>query len=72
MCIRDRFKLVVVSYHLRDKVTVIVDDRHFSRMLVIQLLRSFCLQQEVDVYKRQNRNNVESKEYEFVYKLVSN
>ena len=45
------FKLVVVSYHLRNEMTVIVDDRHFSRMLVIQLLRSFCLQQEVFVHE---------------------
>ena len=44
-----RTELIVVSHHLWNEVTMIVDDRHFSRMLVVKALRRFGLEQEVIV-----------------------
>ena len=37
--------------HLGNQVAVVIDNRHFSRMFMIQLLRSFCLKQEVFIHK---------------------
>ncbi len=47
----DRLETLVFGYHLGNEVTVIIDDRHFSRMLVVKLLCSFGLQQEVLIQK---------------------
>ena len=46
-----RLKLVIFCHHLGNQVTVIVDNRHLRRMLVVQPLCCFCLQQEVPVHK---------------------
>ena len=45
---------VLIAPNFQDdtlKLTVIVNNRHFSRMFVVQLLRGFSLQQEVLVHK---------------------
>ena len=47
----DALELMIIGNHLRDEVTVIVDDRHFRRMIVIQILRSFGVEQEVFIHK---------------------
>ena len=46
-----RAELVVVGHHLGDEVAVVVDNRHLGRMFVVELLRSFGLQQEVFIHK---------------------
>ena len=43
----DTLETMVVGYHLRDQVTVIVDNRHLSRMVVIQILSHLGLQDEI-------------------------
>ena len=48
----DGFETFVLGNHLRNKVAVIIDNRHFSRMIVIQLLCGLCLQQEIFVHER--------------------
>ena len=44
-------ELMVVGNHFWNKMTVIVDDWHFSRMIVEKILRSSCIKQEVFVHK---------------------
>ena len=43
----DALKLMIVGHHLWNQVTVIVDNRHLSRMVVIQVLGYLSLQNEV-------------------------
>ena len=43
----DRLKAVVVGHHLRDKVTMIVDNGHLGRMIVIEVLSQRGLENEV-------------------------
>ena len=50
----DALKLMVVSNHLRNQVTVIVNDRHLSRMVVIQVLCYLIVEHEVFVVKLLN------------------
>lgn len=38
---------MVVGYHLGDKMTVIVDNGHLSRMIVEQILRHLGVEQEI-------------------------
>ena len=47
----DGFETFVLGNHLRNKVAVIIDNRHFSRMIVIQFLCGLCLQQEIFVHE---------------------
>ena len=47
----DRLETVVVGHHLGDEVTVIVDDGHLCRMIVIQVLCRLGLQNKVIVIK---------------------
>ena len=42
---------MVGSHHLGNQMTVIVDDGHLSRMIVIQVLSHLGLQNEVIVIK---------------------
>jgi hypothetical protein len=45
----DALETMVVGHHLGDKMTVIVDDGHLSRMIVIQVLSYLSLKNEVIV-----------------------
>ena len=47
----DGFKTLVLGNHLRNKVAVIIDNRHLCRMIVIQLLCGLGLQQEIFVHE---------------------
>ena len=47
----DTLKLVIISYHLRDEVTVIINDRHLCRMIVEKILRSLSVEQEIFIHK---------------------
>ena len=44
-------KLVIIGYHLRDEVAVIIDNWHFSRMIVEKILCSLRVEQEVFIHK---------------------
>ena len=44
-------KLVIISYHLWNKVAVIVNNWHFSRMIVEKILRSLSVEQEIFIHK---------------------
>ena len=44
-------ELVIISYHLWDEVAVIIDDRHLSRMIVKEVLRSLCVEQEIFIHE---------------------
>ena len=47
----DRLKLLVLGYHLWDEVTVIVDDWHFLRMIVVEIFRCLGFEQEIWIIK---------------------
>jgi hypothetical protein len=43
----DALETMVVGHHLGNQVTVVVDDGHLSRMIVVQVLGDFSLQHKV-------------------------
>jgi hypothetical protein len=47
----DAAELVVVGHHFGYEVAMIIDDGHFSRMIVEKVLCGFSLQQEVVVHE---------------------
>ena len=49
--LRDATELMIIGNHLRNQMTMIVDNRHFSRMIVIEFLRGGRLQEEILIHK---------------------
>ena len=47
----NRLETFVLCYHLRDEVTMVVDDRHLLCVFVIEFLSGFCLQQKILVHE---------------------
>ncbi|OAV74057.1 hypothetical protein Barb7_02500 [Bacteroidales bacterium Barb7] len=49
--LRDGAEAGIIRHHLRVQVAMIVNDRHRCRVVMIQVLRRFRLQQEVGIHK---------------------
>ena len=47
----NRLEAFILGYHLWNQVAMIVNNRHFGRMLMIEFLRSFGLQKEIFAQK---------------------